>query len=246
MEEQSLKKYLYEMNRVIRSGNPRFMSYVSREYMKYQITCPAISEAIRDMIVKEKNRNTKSPYAVFLDSDGSVSLESMSSISKISNVAQFISQVQELSKYNVNFENMTADDLIIESDRIAEELEKEAESNLEENDDVSKGIDKAEDSLAKLSIFAAVGGVIGSRFRNAISRIKEKISGAKKKKDLEPKEKKRESNQIKRNSFEDVCPKVNIDEIDVINNMKKVQQKEITKNADTYGDGDPDGDDISL
>ena len=36
MEEENLKKYLYEMNRAIRSGNPRFMSYVSREYMKYQ------------------------------------------------------------------------------------------------------------------------------------------------------------------------------------------------------------------
>ena len=25
MEEENLKKYLYEMNRAIRSGNPRFM-----------------------------------------------------------------------------------------------------------------------------------------------------------------------------------------------------------------------------
>lgn len=258
MEEENLKKYLFEMNRAIRSGNPRFMSYVSREYMKYQNTSPIISEAIRDMIVKEVNKNEKSPYAVFLDSDGSVSLESMSDISKISNISQFISQVQELSKYNINFENMTSDDLILESDRIAGELEKEVETDLNKEDiteeDVSRTEKKAENTLVKLGILATIGGTIGGAFKSAISKIREKMSGISgKKKELaeesEINEKsKDEIKQTAKNNFDDVCPRVDVDELGVINNMKKAENKESikNKNTDTYGDGDPDGDDISL
>ena len=265
MEEENLKKYLYEMNRAIRSGNPRFMSYVSREYMKYQNTSPVIAEAIKDMIVKEKNRNSQSPYAVFLDSDGSINLESMSDISRISNLSEFIAQVQRLSEFNIDFENMTADDLIINSERIAEELEKEAASDLDKSDMTENDIRNAEknagNALAKLSLFAAIGGAVGGAFRSAISRIRGKMSGLGKKKQEIVKEEteKREDKMnidekgtsIKgtdKDESKNIFYKVVIDENKVIADMKNNSKNnnEKSKNSDTYGDGDPDGDDMSL
>jgi len=50
-------------------------------------------------------------------------------------------------------------------------------------------------------------------------------------------------------SFDEVCPKVDVDEEKVIASMSaKTNDKELNKkkNTDTYGDGDPDGDDMSL
>ena len=265
MEEENLKKYLYEMNRAIRSGNPRFMSYVSREYMKYQNTSPVIAEAIKDMIVKEKNRNSQSPYVVFLDSDGSINLESMSDISKISNLSEFINQVQKLCEFNINFEDMTADDLIIESDRIAEELEKETESDLDKSDMTENDIQNAENNagnaLAKLSLLAAIGGAVGGAFRSAISRIRGKMSGlGKKKQEIVKEETEKREDEMNigekgigvkgtaKDESENIFYKVVIDENKVIADMKKAQKNdnEKSKNSDTYGDGDPDGDDMSL
>ena len=47
---------------------------------------------------------------------------------------------------------------------------------------------------------------------------------------------------------ENIFYKVVIDENKVIADMKKAQKNdnEKSKNSDTYGDGDPDGDDMSL
>ena len=66
MEEESVKKYLNNMNKIIRSDNPKYMSFVSREYMKYAKTSPVIAEAIGNMIFKRVNQNSKSPYSIFI------------------------------------------------------------------------------------------------------------------------------------------------------------------------------------
>ena len=114
MAEENINNYLSYIQKIINSGNPKYMSYISKEYMKYVSSSPIIAETIESMIHKNVNINPQSPYAVFLDKDGSMSLESIDSISKISNIEEFSTQVQELSKYGIDFKNLTSQDLIIE------------------------------------------------------------------------------------------------------------------------------------
>ena len=189
----------------------------------------------------------------------------MSDISKISNLSEFINQVQKLCEFNINFEDMTADDLIIESDRIAEELEKETESDLDKSDMTENDIQNAEknagNALAKLSLLAAIGGAVGGAFRSAISRIRGKMSGlGKKKQEIVKEETEKREDEMNigekgigvkgtaKDESENIFYKVVIDENKVIADMKKAQKNdnEKSKNSDTYGDGDPDGDDMSL
>ena len=160
MEEESVKKYLNNMNKIIRSDNPKYMSFVSREYMKYAKTSPVIAEAIGNMIFKRVNQNSKSPYSIFLHDNGSVCLDSMSDISKISNVAEFITHVEELSKVGIDFKDISADDLIIEGDEIAEEIAKELDKKDLTEEDIENIENKASKSIAKIGILATIGGAI--------------------------------------------------------------------------------------
>ena len=84
MAEENINNYLSYIQKIINSGNPKYMSYISKEYMKYVSSSPIIAETIESMIHKNVNINPQSPYAVFLDKDGSMSLESIDYISKIS------------------------------------------------------------------------------------------------------------------------------------------------------------------
>ena len=60
MKEDRLKIYLNSINKMIRTGNPKYMSYISKQYMIYMKTNPVICEAIGDMLFKEVTKNEKS------------------------------------------------------------------------------------------------------------------------------------------------------------------------------------------
>lgn len=249
MEEENIKKYLYFMNKAIRSGNPKYMPYVSREYMKYRTASPIIAEAISDMLNKEKNRNPKTPFAVFMDSDGSVSLETIGNISQISNLAQFINQVQSLTEYDISFEGMTSDDLILESELIAEELEQEFNSQLQEEQSEEQLEKGTQGVLKKVGILATIGGAVGGVFTAVASRIRTRLAGIRAKKtELSTEHNDEKTNKIKDTPVVDSIPRVAVDERKVIKQMNQRRSEELknVKNTDTYGDGDPDGDDLGL
>lgn len=254
MEEESVKKYLNNMNKIIRSDNPKYMSFVSREYMKYAKTSPVIAEAIGNMIFKRVNQNSKSPYSIFLHDNGSVCLDSMSDISKISNVSEFITHVEELSKVGIDFKDISADDLIIEGDEIAEEIAKELDKKELTEEDIENIENKASKSIAKIGILATIGGAIGAKATGIFAKLKDKISGLKNKKvqaqsqEQTEKEATQQTSKKVVNNFDEVCPRVVVNEELAIEKMqaKKLENKDKTKNTDTYGDGDPDGDDLDL
>ena len=250
MEEENLKKYLYFMNKAIRSGNPKYMPYVSREYMKYKTASPVIAEAISDMLNKEKNRNPKTPFAVFMDSDGSVSLETIGNISQISNLAQFINQVQSLTEYDISFEGMTSDDLIRESEQIAEELEQEFNSQLQEEQSEEQLEKGTQGVLKKVGILGTIGGAVGGVFTAVASRIRTRLAGLRTKKtEISTAEHNDEKIiKIKDTPVVDSIPRVAVDERKVIKQMNQRRSEGLnnTRNNDTYGDGDPDGDDLGL
>lgn len=252
MEEESVKKYLNNMNKIIRSDNPKYMSFVSREYMKYAKTSPVIAEAIGNMIFKRVNQNSKSPYSIFLHDNGSVCLDSMSDISKISNVAEFITHVEELSKVGIDFKEISADDLIIEGDEIAEEIAKELDKKDLTEEDIENIENKASKSIAKIGILATIGGAIGAKATGIFAKLKDKISGLKNKKIQTQSQEQTEKEPIKQtskkaeNNFDEVCPRVVVNEEMAIEKMQSNKAENKTKNTDTYGDGDPDGDDLDL
>ncbi len=254
MEEESVKKYLNNMNKIIRSDNPKYMSFVSREYMKYAKTSPIIAEAIGNMIFKRVNQNSKSPYSIFLHDNGSVCLDSMSDISKISNVSEFITHVEELSKVGIDFKDISADDLIIEGDEIAEEIAKELDKKDLTEEEIEDIENKANTSIAKIGILATIGGAIGAKATGIFARLKDKISGLKNKKvqaqsqEQTEKESTQQTSKKVVNNFDEVCPRVVVNEELAIEKMqaKKLENKDKIKNTDTYGDGDPDGDDLDL
>lgn len=254
MEEESVKKYLNNLNKIIRSDNPKYMSFVSREYMKYAKTSPVIAEAIGNMIFKRVNQNSKSPYSIFLHDNGSVCLDSMSDISKISNVSEFITHVEELSKVGIDFKDISADDLIIEGDEIAEEISQELDKKDLTEEDIENIENKASKSIAKIGILATIGGAIGAKATGIFAKLKDKISGLKNKKvqaqsqEQTEKESTQQTSKKVVNNFDEVCPRVVVNEELAIEKMqaKKLENKDKTKNTDTYGDGDPDGDDLDL
>ena len=127
MTEEEEKYYLSCLNKIIKCGNPKYLSYISKEYMKVKDANPQIALAITCMIQKEATED-KSVYAIFLDNDGSININAMSDISKITEIDQFVSTVQDLSQFDVDFSDMSADELIIEGEAIAEQLAAEAES----------------------------------------------------------------------------------------------------------------------
>lgn len=256
MEEDKLKIYLNSINRMIKTGNPKYMSYISKQYMTNMKINPVICEAIGDMLFKEVTRNEKSPYAIFLHDNGSVCLDAISDISKISNIADFVGQIQELSKYDIDFGTVTPDDLIMEGDKMIAELEKELQKEDLTKEDIENKESKAGTALAKVGIIATIGGTIGSAARGIFAKITASLSSLKKQKEVAPETKEelkvpmtKEQIAESRLSFDEICPKVDIDEEKVIASMNaKTKDEELNKkkNTDTYGDGDPDGDDMSL
>lgn len=256
MEEEKLKIYLNSINKMIRTGNPKYMSYISKQYMTHMKTNPVICEAIGDMLFKEVTKNEKSPYAIFLHDNGTICLDAISDVSKISNIADFVGQIQELSKYDIDFSTVTPDDLIMEGDQMLVELEKELQKEDLTKEEIESTEDKVGTALAKVGIIAAIGGAIGAAARGIFAKISSSLSSLKKQKENAPEnqeevKKQTTPNQVtsSRLSFDEVCPRVDINEEEVIASMNaKTNSEELNKkrNTDTYGDGDPDGDDMSL
>lgn len=240
MEDKKIKNYLASINKLINNSNPKYMTYISKEYMTYRKINPIISGAIESMISKAVSRNNASPYAIFLDQDGTISLESISNISKINNLSEFINKVQELSKVNIDFRDMSSEDLIIEGSEIAEELSKELENQEMTKEEIEK---KEKTAIAKISILVAIGGTIGKVAQSLITKIKQIVS----KKETKEKETIKSDISKSRLSFDEVCPRVEINERKVIEKMNTADlDKNIKTMSDTYGDGDPDGDDLDL
>ena len=81
-----------------------------------------------------------------------------------------------------------------------------------------------------------------------LTKLKEKISGLKIKKKELPKIEMQKKEEKEKNEFENFCPKVNIDHQKVIQQMQEKSKDNSRKkeDMDTYGDGDPDGDDLEI
>ena len=246
MTEAEEKKYLSSMNKIIKSGNPKYLSYVSKEYMRFKDANPQIALALTCMIQKEAE-DKSSVYGIFLDNGGNINLDSMNDISRISNLNEFINTVESLSEQNVDFSDLTSDELIKEGESIAEDLAREAEMLeaeidsvvVDENTDLSQSEAEVEsnasDMIAKVSVFAAIGGVVAaavSRIQNAITRIRSTISRKqvesseiKEEKKQEENQKEEENKQVEENGKDDsFCPKVVIDPFKAVNDAKKEQE----------------------
>lgn len=243
MEEKSLNDYISNIQKMIRTGNPKYMPYISREYVKYLKVNPMISDLIETILYKEVNLKPQNPYSIFLDDDGTINMDSISDISKITDLATFITQVENLSKFEVDFKDMTSEELIIEGEAIVEELEKELEKENISEEEVHVISEKADNALKKIGIFAGISTTVMFIF----SAIKDKLIKVKNKKDVKVKEKeikKQEKQTVVEESF---VPKVDIDEEKAINDMKKMKARRLEMHEkNNYGDGDPDGDDIDL
>lgn len=240
MTEEEEKYYLSCLNKIIKCGNPKYLSYISKEYMKVKDANPQIALAITCMIQKEATED-KSVYAIFLDNDGSININAMSDISKITEIDQFVSTVQDLSQFDVDFSDMSADELIIEGEAIAEQLAAEAESleneinnisvdettNIEttesditnkSNEIMSKAVGFATVSAAAAAIVARIKGVL-ARISSSLTGKKQEQENVKAEKTEQEKEDEDKNNilnsaakKVKEKVLDDsFCPKVKID-----------------------------------
>ena len=235
MTEDKEKIYLSSLNKLIKSGSPKYLSYVSKEYMRNKDINPQIALAISCMIQKEAN-DEGSVYGIFLDSNGTINLDSMSDISRISNLSEFIGTVEDLAEFNIDFSDLTADELIIEGEQIAENLAREAEmleqeiSNIvvDETTDLSSTetdlSSKSSEIIAKATAFAgisaAVAGIV-QRIKSTISRIGVVLSGKKVESDTKKTEKKEKEEQVKKDE------KNEIDNRGLGNNRQIRREKEV-------------------
>lgn len=237
MTEKEEKYYLSCLNKIIKCGNPKYLSYISKEYMKVKDANPQIALAITCMIQKEATED-KSVYAIFLDNDGSININAMSDISKITDIDQFVSTVQDLSQFDVDFSDMSADELIIEGEAIAEQLAMEAESLENEINNISVDettnieatesdlSNKSNEIMSKAVGFAAVSAVaaaIVARIKGVFARISSSLTGKKQEQDNVKAEQEKEdedkknilnsaAKKVKEKVLDDsFCPKVKID-----------------------------------
>lgn len=258
MENDEIKKYISNINKIIRNGNPKYISYISKEYIKCKRNNPVIATVMEDMIRKEAAEEG-SVYAIFIDKDNGINLEAMSDISKITNMPDFIKNVEALAGQNVDFGDLTSDELIIEGMEIAEEIAREIEE-LENNVDYSDELlettfqDKVEEKTSNRLEKLADAGVATGGLLAIISKIKEKISivinriknNVNQKKYIEKQEEiaKNEKKDKEPKKENDFIPKIDIDEKAVIKmmNENKSVNKSKAKKFDSNIDSDIDTD----
>ena len=239
IEDENGNKYIASMNKIIASGNPKYLSYVCKEYITYKKNNPVLAMILENMIRKEAS-DTGSVYAILIDNDNTINIEAASDISKITNVADFIKNVDALSEQDVDFGDLTSDELIIEGMEIAEELAREIEElennidseNITQSESIEAEIDsKTENALGKITFF----GVMAATFKSVVEKIKERLNSTKFKlkervkskiaqnkvnKEEKNKEKKTENpKRVKANN--DFIPKVSIDEEKIIREMNE-------------------------
>ena len=187
MENEDIKKYLNNMQIIIQSGNPKHLSYVSKEYGRFRKENSAVALEL-GRIIATQSHNKGSIYAIFMDKDGTLDLNAISNISSITDVAEFTETVTALSEQEFDFGNISSGDLIISGMQIAEDLAREIEQ-MEANIDSDSGevdessvagieaqTDLAEQNAIKLGsrgagILAILAGV-RSRITSIINKIR--------------------------------------------------------------------------
>lgn len=243
LEDEKIKIYIASMNKIISNGNPKYLSYVCKEYMNAKKNNPVLAMILENMI-KNEAKEKGSVYTILIDNDNGINLEAMSDISKITNTADFIKNIDALSKQEVDFGDLTSDELIIEGMQIAEELAKEIEElentiNYEDEsqtENIEVNIDqKTENAIRKITLF----GIVSLNFQKLIDTIKNKLGqtkiGVKEKVKSKRKQKKELKEEKQRISQEEniklreerannFIPKVDIDEEFVIRKMKEEKQ----------------------
>ncbi len=228
-EEDNINKYISSINVIIKSGNPKYISYISKEYMKYRKANPVIATVMEDIIRKEAS-DKGSIYAIFIDNDNGINLEAMSDISKITNTADFIKNVEALSSQDIDFGDLTSDELIIEGMEIAEQLAREIETlensmNYEDEGAVTTLDEQVEEKTSGVLSKLESGGKMTAAIMSVIAMIKSRISsvvnrvkGSAKQKSEDKKQEKVIESKNKENS---IFPKIEVDELSVIRNMKE-------------------------
>lgn len=264
LEDESLNTYIASMNKIIASGNPKYLSYVCKEYMNSKKNNPVLNMILENMIKKEAS-TPNSIYAILIDKDNGINLDAMSDISKITNTADFIKNIDALADQDVDFGDLTSEELIIEGMQIAEELAKEIEemeNSIDyESDMQSENLEsdinvKTENALGKITLFGAIAISFQKIIQNIKNRLsltkseaKEKIQSKRKmkkqeKKELEEKQKNESENfKAKLEKSNDFIQKVDIDEEAVIrkmqegkNNNQKTKRHEINSTANVTDD----------
>ena len=208
IEENGLKKYIASINKIIKSGNPKYLPYISKEYARLSSSNPMLADTIQGIITTQA-RKPGSIYAILLDSDGSINLNSISNLSKVSNVAELSKNVDALSAQHVDFGEITSNELIIEGMEIAEELARELESmdnsfdyesdNIDESDiiNIESKADTALQDASKMGNAGAGILAILAMVRNRISSILNKIRIGKNKKEQKETEKRADEKNTK-------------------------------------------------
>lgn len=232
MEDIETKKYISNMNKIISRGNPKYVSYVSREYMNAKRNNPILSMILEEMIKKEA-KETGSIYAIFIDNDNTINLEAMSDISKITNVAEFIKNIEALAGQKVDFGELTSDELIIEGMEIAEELARQIdEIEQMKSQEIDESVTQnAEAKVNSLTGKIALTGVRGI-FQTIINFARNKLSllfgnirnniDAKKNTNLENENPTlKDVSKGNKKESEDFIPKFDIDEAAAIRKMQE-------------------------
>ena len=267
-EEEDIQKYISNINKIIKSGSPKYITYISKEYLRNEKSNPYLAQVIEGLVNTEAKK-AGSIYAILVDNDGTINLNAMSDLSKVSNVAELVKNIEALSGQNVDFGSLTSEELIVEGMQIAEDLAREVdslESNIDfENENVDESIvtdieSKADDAVQIATKMGGTGGAILaiiSVVRSKISSILSKIrTGKSKAKDddnqaadnyLKAQKNQKENNTKPKDNKESKSwiPKVVTPVIKkAVENKEELENGKKGFNVDGTDDYDPSDDDV--
>ena len=184
VEQDNMKAYIANMNKIINAGNPKYLAYVCKEFASAKKNNPVLANILENIILKESH-DKDSCYRILIDTDNKINLDALYDISKIQNVPDFIKKVDALSSQDIDFKDLTGDELIIEGMDIAEELANEVDSidsNLDSEEAYEAKVEevesKVEDKTGSLLGKAAVGVGIFAILKNVISKMKVNIKSS--------------------------------------------------------------------
>ena len=261
--KEKVEKYKANMNIIIRSDNPIYVTYVSNEYMRLIKEDPSLALEIQNLI-KLYSKKPNSIYSKLVDKDGTINFEAISDFSKVSNISELAKNIEALTGQNIDLSTVTSDEIISSGMEIAENLAREAD-NIESSIDFESGnVDESvvtgleeqtENAVQIASRMGAAGaGILGiiAAVRSKIANILGKIRNGKNKahnKENINNEKINSKKTDLSNSNKDVesfVPKVTTP---VINKIIKKEEKESIKNkkgfnVDGTDDYDPSDDDV--
>lgn len=183
-KEEDFNKYISNLCKIIKSGDPKYLAYVSKEYLKNRRN-NQIATVIIENAIQAQSKKEGSVYAIFIDNDNTMNIEAISNISKITNVAEFVKNVNALSEQDVDFGDLTSNELVIQGMKIAEELAKELEGvemQVESSDNIEDQVaaalqieQKTDETLNKLAVTGGISATIIATFNSIKSKIALKI-----------------------------------------------------------------------